>query len=237
MGPFVGGIGKPGGYALPFDPSQMQVYAVNRIHLELPILILESENETLPEFDHKETFQYSNEAEATNATNWVGGGIAENTVITPQSVGAPYEERIEQVGRGKAGFNVFITTKTKRSKSVLPIEADIVARLIGPEGVVWSNSYPITVRYVGQGGGVKGGKGMGIAFIDSYTDLNNPLIVFGDQNYTLHLFMSLPTLATTNSQVGQVGEYNSESKTYVFPGSSGRFTCFFRSEDRYVSAP
>jgi hypothetical protein len=91
------------------------------------------------------------------------------------------------------GSTVRSTVTTVTEESVLPINVTVVARLIGPDGELWSDSFSVPMRYY-QG---NPGAAIGTGTLDAYADLNNGIDLNPAHLYSLALFIFVPTSAAT----------------------------------------
>lgn len=182
---------------VPFTPTQGARVIVRRIHLSLPVWLTEKELEKQESTDESNV-KYKSEAEAIKAAEGLPENGTTNKTV-PISPATAYEQTATQVENSRVVAQVFTKTKTKVNRSVLPVTVTVVARLNGPEGEVWSESFAVPLRYV-QGN--PGTTATGVGAIDAYADLVNGLELNPEQAYSLALLIQIPAAVKTDARIG-----------------------------------
>jgi hypothetical protein len=189
-------------YRLDFQIPAGFILAVKRIHVKLPVLLVEDALETLPAVTEIHSTTYASETEAVEAAAGKGGnpgGEAHPTTTRkPISPTAPYEFTNDVATVTRSGTFVLIEHKLESQKSVLPCTPTIVTRLKGPEGEMWSESFEVPLRYLSGTAGVATGTGV----IDAYADLQNALSIDPGKTYSLAFAIFIPSTELTNPQLG-----------------------------------
>lgn len=222
-----------GGYPVRFDPSIMQVYAVSRIHLLLWVFIGEGEVETTPSIiTLDETIQYGTLLEAEEIAAGKEGKPITKITRQQTTVNRPWTQTTESTETTHAAESrvVHTTVATTELRQVLPITVQVVAQLEGPEGIVWSQTFDVLVKWNGGAGSVGHLAGTGV--LDGYADLVNPLTVYASQNYRLRLFVAVPTAAVTNTQLAITVEPEKPAR-----GAPSAITFFYDPQPRYAGGP
>lgn len=193
---------KPAGGAQALYPLTFQGIraSVNRISLRLPVWMEELLNEKSSS-ENVVTTQYHTEKLAEEAALAEGGPLVLSEIhVTPKTVDQRLE--IEEIENAyileKAAFRVRKSEIVKRQWSVLPVTVTVVARIIGPEGTIWSQGFDVPLRFQKQAAG--GGPGTGV--LESYVDLTNGLPIDCEKRYSLELLIFVPTGVKTNTQLG-----------------------------------
>ncbi len=204
---------KGGLFAMPFQvPAGFQV-AIRRIHRRLPAFIEEVALEKIEGAASENLIGYATEAEAKEAAIGKGGFTGKSTTQKPISPTSPYEStvttaRAEWNPGGKSPTLVLEQEFPTVYKSVLPATLEVITAIIGPDGIVWSGSEEITVRYYAGRVEVAGetpiAEGKGQGFLDVYDDLQNPLVIDPSRVHGLGLYVRLAS-TTTRANLIQLG--------------------------------
>lgn len=186
-------------YRLSFPFRQGVRITIRRIHLKLPMSLEEvvSEKQELVVADFT---VYKTEAEAQEAAEGLGGFASETETQRPPS----YSESSERVKTKNTIARVGAITKVLRAitteRSILPITMTVIARLIGPDGEMWSDSFDVPMHFTGAVG--PGNLPIGTGNIDAYADLQNGLVLDPDQRYSLALLVFVPSSVATSPVLG-----------------------------------
>lgn len=180
-------------YPLPFGIGDGFQVAVRRIHLRLPVVVTEvpgGESRTVTTEDRS---HYATETEAVSAFEGAGGKPTETVTVTPGTPGEPFVKTVTTYAYAHEFGNFVATTvKTTTTTSVLPASVQLLAALIGPEGAVWAQSFDVPVPWAH--GSQETGNGVGQGIVDSYADLQNPLVMTPNRNiYGLALYGRIPS--------------------------------------------
>lgn len=194
---------KPAGGAQALYPLTFQGVraAINRITLRLPVWLEELANETASS-ENSVTTQYNSEKAAEENATTVGGPVVLfETHVIPSTVDQRLE--IEEIENAfileKAAWRVRKSEIVKRAWSVLPMTATVVARIVGPEGTIWSQGFDVPLRLQKLPAG--GGPGTGV--LEAYVDLTNGLPIDCEKRYSLQLLIFVPAGVKTNAQLGR----------------------------------
>ncbi len=189
---------------------------IRRLRLRLPVMLgeageLETETDEIREESHHPS---EAEAEAAAATYTI-----KDEEIIPIGPDRHYEKRVEQIiatEHGGAQSNAI--SKVTISRSVLPITIIILARLVGPDGELWSDSFETPIRYVSG----PPSTALGAGFLNTYADLTNPLTIDPNKLYGLGFSVLVPTHVKTIPGLGQ-----ELSGTEARGGEHGEATFFY----------
>jgi hypothetical protein len=186
-------------WRLDFPFTQGFALTLRRIQVALPVFLLELGLE-LQKATTKTVTRYKTGKEAEEANEGAGGYVNRSEEL--QTIGyATRYERIWQTTSSKfvPSLEAEHTSEIHTERSILPVTVQVVARLIGPEGLIWSESYDVPIHYVQ---GIAPGTAAGSGRIDAYADLNNPIAIDPAKSYGLELLMAIPTSVGTNTQLG-----------------------------------
>jgi hypothetical protein len=193
-------------YRLAFPVQQGTRLSLKRIHLAIPVLVAEFELEK-QETTTKSKTRYKTEAEGKEAAEAKGGQPTITESVKPVGPRDPYERQIINTSY-LLEETVFVRTTIQDAvyRSVLGTTVTVVARIVGPDGEIWSESFEVPVRWVfgeppnGNGGGR----------LDAYADLTNPITVYPDKSYSLALLLFIPSSVKCNAQLGVEIRNNAE---------------------------
>jgi hypothetical protein len=172
---------------------------ITRILVKLPVWLEEKEVEETPHATTETRQSFETEAEASHAANY---RVTQEEEITPQGYEQPFESK-KTTSTAFAQTNKLIVEDTTAIKrSVLPTTVTVVARISGPEGPVWSQSFDVLLHPV---------KGepphtIGTGLLEQYVDLDNNIPIDAEKVYGLELLVFVPSKAASNIQIGTIGE-------------------------------
>lgn len=187
-------------YRLQFPVQQGNELTLRRIHIKSPVFLAELSIETVITTGEAETL-FFNEEEAKQAFEGKGGRAS--FVLTTAGIGPTTRyEKVKTVHgyelRGVPKRELIQLNETRTERSVLPITVTVVARLIGPDGELWSDSFEVPLSYVLGGAG----SAVGTGTLDAYADLTNPISISPEKPHSLALLVFIPAAVATNTALG-----------------------------------
>lgn len=176
-------------------PTLEEVWSFTRFRLTLPVALKEREL-PLSETNSSQIYRFANGAERNNWVNATGGFVQVETREQLISQNAPYEKfvinRSRNVGATEPEGVQFESLSVQRT--ILPIDVTMGVQLLGSEGILWSSSLEIPVRYAGVGAP---GTFLGTGEADEYTDLINAITVLSGQPLRVRLTVRVPAPVAT----------------------------------------
>lgn len=184
-------------YRLAFPFTQGQQLTVRRIAVDLPVLFAEKELEKQTSLVAEESENNSEAIAIEKAKTYV---IKQETI---RSIG--YAQRFERefaqtIASNFAGSKSSSEVQTTTERSVIPVSVQVVARLTGPDGLLWSESFDVAIQYV-EG---PAGTAIGTGRIGAYSDLNNGIELDGSKVYGLGFSVFVPASVRTGVHLGLV---------------------------------
>jgi hypothetical protein len=189
-----GGTTKRTNYALKFEGIRAQI---RRLAILLPVFVGEQVLQKQTVTTETRTI-YGTEEEAIKAYNFVGGAPLLDKTQVPIAPDQAFESEVNKFAYFRELEVVEAQGKKETERSVLPITVQVVVRINGPEGTIFSESFDVPVRYVFG----PAGKGAGAGLLEKYVDLVNPLAIDCDFTYGLELLVFIPASVVTNTQLG-----------------------------------
>lgn len=181
------------------QPTQEEVWTLSRFHAELPVALKEIELEKKTTFAKTYTI-YKTEAEAASAQQNTGGRIFRNEDTQPIGYGNNYEFNFEFTTLELKVLELIATKEHEVRRSVLPININLILELVGSDGVIWSSSFDMPIRYAGLG--INPGEYLGTGYANIYADLVNPVTLLSGQPLQLRLLAQVPSSVRTVLAVG-----------------------------------
>lgn len=218
-------IAAPGGLAVPFafesaltvrgqqllidfGPTPAQQLSVQRLYVQIPLLLTETERETTTSENTEERECASGEEAEILSKQYIVSELLSD-------IPAGYEQHAETVTKAIVSSN-FLGTKMGQvyrltsTRSLLPITPTVTIALCGPEGTIWNEDFQIPVHIVGG----NPGSFVSVGNIATYTDLTNPLILtpaLGQYGFAFTIF--IPTSLKSNPRLGATYANNTLTET------------------------
>ncbi len=193
--------GKPAGGLQSLIPLTFEGVraTIDRVALSLPVFLQENGTEEVTGEKtvktHYNTLKLAKEA--TEALPPIPIEEEDATLATPNQRFEHNESKIFYALE-EATWDVVVATDITQHLGVLPITVTVIARIVGPEGPLWSQSFDVPLRYVK---GIAGGA-IGAGVLEAYADLTNPLPIDCERKYSLQLLIFVPTATKPNVQLG-----------------------------------
>ncbi len=210
---------------------------IKRILLNFPVLLIEKATEVTTSLAVSET-AFKTEEERNHAYEGEGGL---DWFDEPEKAGtpdSPWESSTTKPAYEKKGAGELVkTSSTKTERSVLPVTVKVVARINGPEGTLWTQSFEVPIHYAGSlGGGKPPGSAPGVGTLEQYVDLQNEIPLDCTDTYGLELLVYVPSSVETNVQLGTViAKISGEGHAEIEPGSTGAVSIFYDLETGPIS--
>jgi hypothetical protein len=186
-------------YRVDFPFKQGYAARIHSIHFTLPVFLEELSLGSQTSEGLRQT-KYKTEGEAQEAVEGKEGQFNLEETVTNPGPEQRYERRVEKGNEwSREGTIAREKVTTTIEWSTLPCPARVIARLVGPEGIIWAETFEVDLAW-SLGGHI--GAFTGIGAIDQFVDLTNPIAIDPTKTYGLELLISVGSLISTNVKIG-----------------------------------